>query len=337
MDHRFQENSQFVLLAVNNAYTDLPDAPFELSDGTWIMSGAPVTDDDLGTWEKWLGSIRMERLWRADLVLLVEEPSDTPGILGAAHRRLSDDLVLLFYMLHLGGGIATSEDEGADRLVGSSVNGVCEIRQASQIPTFYRSYGRARAPITRDWLEDSRVLRDAVAPIKDDKTQFRRVMRGLNTLFKGLKEKTSQDRLHQFVRSLEALILPDKGNTNKQFVYRCQTFARAGDDTHNLLLEAYAMRSDTEHLNPWDKSVMENYPPDEHEDVCFQRTRQIEHLACYAYSRFLSNPALREHFRTDDSIEAFWKLPDHERSELWGDPLDIAQEPQYNQWRKARM
>ena len=82
-------------------------------------------------------------------------------------------------------------------------------------------------------------------------------MRGLNTLFKGLKEKTSQDRLHQFVRSLEALILPDKGNTNKQFVYRCQTFARAGDDTHNLLLEAYAMRSDTEHLNPWDKSVME--------------------------------------------------------------------------------
>ena len=87
------------------------------------------------------------------------------------------------------------------------------------------------------------------------------------------------------------------------------------------------MRSDTEHLNPWDTSVMENYPPDEHEDVYFQRTRQIEHLACHAYSRFLSNPALREHFRTDGTIEGFWKLPDHERSELWGDPLDIAQKP----------
>lgn len=40
-------------------------------------------------------------------------------------------------------------------------------------------------------------------------------------------EKTGQDRLHQVVRSLEALLLPDIGKTRKQFVQRCHTFARA--------------------------------------------------------------------------------------------------------------
>ena len=191
MDYQFREKSKFALLAVNNVYTDLPTSVFQFCDGTWIMPGVPV--QDLGIWKKWLGSIRLERLGRANLVLLVEEPSDNPWIFDGVHQRLSGALGLLFYMLHLRVGI---EDDGADLLVGSSVNAVPEIRRVSQMPTFYRSQGRASAPITPDWLEESRVLRDAVAPIKDDKIQFRRVIRGLNTLFKGLKEKTGQDRLH---------------------------------------------------------------------------------------------------------------------------------------------
>ena len=324
MDYQFQEKSKFALLTVNNVYTDLPTSAFQLCDGTWIMPGVPVPD--LGIWKKWLGSFRLERLGRANLVLLVEEPSDDPWVLDDVHQRLSDDLVLLFYMLHLRVGIEISEDDGADLLGGSSVNGVPEIRQVSQMPRFYRSKGREGAAITQDWLEDSLVLRDAVAAMKAEKTQFRRVIRGLNTLFKGLKEETGQDRLHQFVRSLEALILPKINATTRQFAHRCQTFARAGNATHSLLLEAYAMRSATEHMNRWDKAL-ESYPPDQREAVGWQRTRQIEHLACDAYSRLLRDPALREHFRTEDTIAAFWKLTDGQRCELWGTPLDIAQEP----------
>ena len=33
---------------------------------------------------------------------------------------------------------------------------------------------------------------------------------------------------------------------------------------------------------------------------------------------------MREHFRCDDSIEAFWKLPDERRRSIWGDPLTFA-------------
>jgi hypothetical protein len=43
------------------------------------MPGVPVPD--LGVWKEWIGSIRMERLGRANLVLFVEEPSNNPEIL----------------------------------------------------------------------------------------------------------------------------------------------------------------------------------------------------------------------------------------------------------------
>jgi hypothetical protein len=333
VDHKFQNKSKFALLTVNNVYTDLSPAKFQLSDGTWVMPGVPVPD--LGVWKEWIGSIRMERLSGANLVLFVEEPSDDPEIAGdAQHQRMDRDLHILFCMLHLRNGIECAD--GADLLCGASQNGVPGIRQMSQMPTFYQSKGWQRAPITKDWLEDGLILRGGVAAMEADNSLSRRVIRGLNTLFDGLKQR-GEDRLHQFVRSLEALILPDIGKTERQFAHRCQTFARAGDDTRTLLLEVFDMRSDTQHLNPWHGAV-QGYPVDQREAVCWQRTRQIEHLACDAYSRLLRDAALREHFRTEAAIAAFWKLPDDQRRTLWGKPLDITQEPlfpNYDQWGRA--
>ena len=106
-------------------------------------------------------------------------------------------------------------------------------------------------------------------------------------------------------------------------MHRCQTFARASNNTRDVLCEAYAMRSDTEHLNSWENAVKE-YPPDQRESVCLQRTWQIERLACETYSRLLRDSDLREHFRTREANDAFWRLQDDQRRELWGPPLDLA-------------
>lgn len=299
MTFQFQNKSKFALLTVNNIYVDLPRSAFQFSDGTWVMPGVPVPD--LGIWKQWIGSIRMERLGNANLVLFVEEPSDNPEILDAVHQRLENDLSRLFYLLHLRSGVECAE--GADLLCGSSEQGVPGIRQMSQMPTFFQSKGHRRSPINKEWLEEGIILRAGVMAMEANKTEFRRVIRGLNTLFNGLKE-TGQDRLHQFVRSLEALILPDIGSTKNQFSHRCQTFARAGNDTRSILQEAFDMRSDTEHLHEWDKAV-QSYPANQREDVCWHRTRQIEQLASDAYSRLLRGAALREHFRTDATIADF--------------------------------
>ena len=158
--------------------------------------------------------------------------------------------------------------------------------------------------------------------MESDKTQFRRIIRGLNTLSKGKKEEAGPDRLHQFVRSLQALIRPEPGKTKKQFVRRCQTFAHAGDDTHTLFSEAFSLRSATECLNRWHEAI-QSYRKGEREAICWQRTLQMERLVCDAYSRLLRNRALRDHFRTDEAIAMFWKLPNSQRCDLWGTRLDL--------------
>ncbi|MBF6568591.1 MAG: hypothetical protein IVW54_06915 [Candidatus Binataceae bacterium] len=302
MEHKFQNKSKFALLTFNNAYVDLSSEAFQLSDGTWAMPGVPVRD--LGIWKEWIGSIRMERLREANLVLFVEEPSDNPEILDAVHNRLSDDLSLLFSLLHLRSGI---ECESANLLCGSSQQGVPEIRQMGQLPAFFQTKGYRLTPITQEWLEDATALRAGATAMAADKADFRRVIRGLNTLLASLKQ-TGQDRLHQFVRSLEALILPDVGKTKNQFTHRCQTFAGALKDTRLVLQEAFDMRSDTEHLHEWYEAA-QNYPANRREDVCWQRTRQIEQLACDAYSRLLRSTALRERFRTDANNSGFLEAP----------------------------
>jgi hypothetical protein len=147
MDHQFLNKGKFALLTFNNVYVDFPSAAFRLSDGTWAMPGVPVPD--LGIWKEWIGSIRIEQLQKANLVLFVEEPSANPEILDDVHKLLADDLARLFSLMHLRTGM---ECESADLLRGSSEQAIPRLRQMNQLPTFYQSKGYRRAPITRSGL-----------------------------------------------------------------------------------------------------------------------------------------------------------------------------------------
>jgi hypothetical protein len=66
--------------------------------------------------------------------------------------------------------------------------------------------------------------------------------------------------------------------------------------------------------------------------VCWQRTRQAERLACFAYSRVLLDATVQAHFRSDDTLAQFWKLPDDQRHAIWGKPLDITTEPRHTKY-----
>ena len=101
MDDRFQGNSKFALVAGHNAFTEIfqthpSSSPIELGS---CPECRPSTTSV--PWKEWLGSIRLERLGDANLVLLAEEPSENPVVLDGVHRQLSDDLGLLFWALHL--------------------------------------------------------------------------------------------------------------------------------------------------------------------------------------------------------------------------------------------
>ena len=149
-----------------------------------------------------------------------------------------------------------------------------------------------------------------------------RVKRGLNVLLEGLQEHFGQERLHAFVRALEALILPRIAETRRQFSARCQTFAVASAASQSCLEECFDMRSVVEHMND-PATRLSSYPADQHEAVALRRVRQIEALARFAYERLLARPDLRQQFACDASISDFWRLPSNQRQPLWGSQFDI--------------
>src|SRR5207249_7679539 len=75
--------------------------------------------------------------------------------------------------------------------------------------------------------------------------------RGLKVLFDGtLMPNKDGDRLHQFVRAVEALVKPEPEKTRNQFAHRIsQTFTLANDETRAILLQLFDLRSYVEHMH----------------------------------------------------------------------------------------
>lgn len=107
--------------------------------------------------------------------------------------------------------------------------------------------------------------------------------------------------------------------------------------------EIFDMRSDSEHVHVWERSLQGHEEAKRH-DIAWQRTRQIETLASVAYSRILLNTDILGHFQDDvclcdlsdsgfvavlaNALEAFWKqINDGDRRKLWGKPLDLESIP----------
>lgn len=142
----------------------------------------------------------------------------------------------------------------------------------------------------------------------------------------GCQVEYGEERLHQFVRAIEALIKPEEGKTTKQFAYRTQTFVRSGSTLAEDLKEIFKLRCAAVHLNEFE-GVLDGYPACDRERIAALRVFQAESIAHTAYARILGKPDLLQNFIDDNSINAFWQGPDDRtRRQSWGEPLDLAAE-----------
>ena len=329
------EPGKFALVAVNNVYTELPadeDCKHKLSDGTWICAQVPLIIDP--HWKEWIGKIRLEQLEKSNLIMIVSEVSANPQSLDEVHEKLNKRLSQTFSLLQLSGVL---EYGGAYLLCGSFFNGRSNIRQMSELPFFYPTRGYSRTPVTLQRIEKAVQLRKALDEMNVSTEHLKRFKWGWRVLMDGLQKEPGEERIHQFVRSLEALILPEIGKTKKQFTHRCQTFAKASSHTKQILDEAFDLRSMAEHLNDWDQAL-ESYPKDDRENVALHRTRQMEQLATFAYSHILEIETIRTHFISETSQGGFWELPDDARRCIWGTQLDltlISQVHEFDSWGRA--
>src|SRR5487761_17171 len=241
----FHEGEKFGVLAIEGVYSTIPeDAAVQLSDGTWVHTHLPL---EIGShWREWIGTLRLERLQNSNAILFRSESSTNPQILDGQHQQLGRHLSVIFRTLQLSGAM---EYEGARLLLGSFCDGDSQVRQMSELEFFMHMRGYTLTPLTTERLEQAARFRQVFADLELLRPNFERVFEGFNVLMDGLKQAYARDRIHQFVRSLEALILPEVGQTRRQFVHRCQTFAKAGIATRTVLEEAFDLRSATEHLH----------------------------------------------------------------------------------------
>jgi hypothetical protein len=240
--------------------------------------------------------------------------------------KVAKQLDNLFSMLRLLGSI---EYQSAFLVMGYTQNGKAVCQNYSRLRTFGFTRGCLPWMLRLEHLEAACDLSKAktsfLSQFSDSKRN--RLVRGWVALNAALQQYYASDRIHGFVRALEAVIYPEISRTAAQFVHRCSLFAAPNTQksaARKVLEEAYQMRCDVEHVHDWDRSLGA-YDIDDRENVAYWRTRQMETLACATYARIFEEESLRKNFHTDATIAHFWQMPEHEIRASFGRPCDITE------------
>ena len=125
------------------------------------------------------------------------------------------------------------------------------------------------------------------------------------------------DRIHQYCRCIEGLILPVIGKTKRQFKSRTELFI--GLAHHELMGALYDIRSDVEHLH--ENRHLETFNREARLDLV-KKEAIAEYIARTALARIFSQDALWQHFGNTAALRKFWALLAAERQEIWGEPID---------------
>jgi hypothetical protein len=320
-----EDGCKFALLAATGVRVDIPQDAIVLCDGTRILARFPI---ELGThWQSWLG-LKWQRLKESNLALLQVATAGFPveqlSVFDDISAELERKVVSIFTMLRL---LGTIEYETASVVTGYVHAGEDTCQTHYERERYYPTRGYLPWVIRERELRRAAELSAAEAALVMQFADMQKVRfwRGWLALQNGLRQCYATDRLHSFVRALEALILPRIGETEKQFVHRCSLFAAPGSEKDAACLalkEVYRMRCDVEHMHGWDRSLA-SYPVAEQENVALWRTRQMEILACRVYERIFSDRTLQQNFYSDTALEGFWRREERDIRSAFGECCDI--------------
>lgn len=336
----FSDECKFAILGLTSVRVDVPDTGLVLADGIRVLTRFPIELDS--QWQSWLG-IEASQVRGANLVLVHTAATGFPPEALLISDGISWDLAKqaenLFSMARL---LGTIEYENAFLVMGYMQKGQAVCQHFSKFGRYHITRGCLPWVVREEHLfaaaDMTRTKSSLLATFPD--VRKARIFRGWWALTTGLQQFYASDRIHAFVRALEALICPEVAKTQKQFVHRCSLFAAPSNEkaaARQALEDAYKMRCDVEHVHDWDRSLTK-YDVADREDIAYWRTRQMESLACMAYARIFTQYDLQQHFRTDTTIDQFWRRPEHEIRVAFGDVCDITKLKlvnKYDGWGRA--
>jgi hypothetical protein len=114
-----------------------------------------------------------------------------------------------------------------------------------------------------------------------------RLFRAVHLYTQMRTERDLLQRVHQYTRCVEGLLLCDPGKSRKQFRSRTELFMGPGH--HEIMGEIYDMRSKVEHLH--EDQYLEPFDREIRLDI-MEKEAVIEHVARTTLNRILSNEEL---------------------------------------------
>lgn len=147
--------------------------------------------------------------------------------------------------------------------------------------------------------------------------RFWRFLRTLGVYIDSRATTAEVDRIHQYCRCIEGLILPEIGKTRKQFMSRTELFI--GPRHHELMGELYDIRSHAEHLR--EDRYLEPFKRDVRIDLV-RKEAIVEQIVRTSLARIVKRAELWPHFGNTASLERFWALSRDQWRKIWGSPID---------------
>lgn len=198
-------------------------------------------------WREWLGSIRADQVAGSNLFLVSKMLSASPRVLDDESQLLQQRVTHFYVGLLLSAMFSPSFKPVM--LAGSARNGIVEIRQQTDleipVPQVFDPY----PPVIADDIQLAAHLAsklDAMSA-EAEPAGLWRIFRTLHIYTETRAIADILDRVHQYCRCIEGLILPEPGETRRLFKSRTELFIGPGH--HGLMGALYDIRSNVEHLH----------------------------------------------------------------------------------------
>jgi hypothetical protein len=288
------------------------DSALDLSGGLLFYPGMPFQLDEF--WRKSLGTIGLAMLEGVNFCLILSKQSANPGTLDGENEELFRRVQWAFECVMLSG---IPETRAVSVMAGAWVNGHADLRSHGTGQSYFHTPYSRRAPVTKEAVHSGGCAFRAIESIYADESGFTRLKDGYFALTRVMREDEPSFRLHQCVRSIEALTKTDDA---VNFAKRSRELSEllAKQVPMEELKEAYAMRSSAEHMNLITAPFLSlGMTADDRLKRAGERTGMIEDFALACYRSVLTVPGLAPHFKDDRTIKAFWTMSYGEKEQAW--------------------
>jgi hypothetical protein len=268
-------------------------------------------------WREWLGSIRVGEVEACDLFVVAKMKSKQVGVLDGENQELQAK-VWAFYR----GLLLASRFSPAHKPViftGSREENEIGVRQIhdldSPAPCAFRYYPEVSQAELRQAADLAAGLMKLGSIAKGD--SHWRLFRVLHLYVATRPVHDLLERLHQYARCIDGLVLTRPGRGASDFKARSTLFIGGGHD--DVMGDIYDNRSTVEHLH--EDRLLEPFDRSKRLDL-LRREAIVEHIARTALARIVGNEALWTHFANRAGLEGFWALTADEQRKIWGPPID---------------